>query len=48
MGDAHNGLAYGYYRLKKYDSAWAHIKVAEELGIDLDKELVAAVKKRLR
>jgi tetratricopeptide (TPR) repeat protein len=48
MGDAHNGLAFGYYSLKEYDSAWAHIEVAEELGIDLDKELVAEVKKRLR
>ncbi len=48
MGDAHNGLAYGFYRLKKYDLAWEHIQLAEELGVDVDKKLVAAVKSRVR
>ncbi|MHC4657576.1 MAG: tetratricopeptide repeat protein [Planctomycetota bacterium] len=48
MGDGHNGLAYGFYRLKKYDLAFRHIKIAEELGIEIDKKLLGAIEKKLR
>jgi tetratricopeptide (TPR) repeat protein len=48
MGDGHNGLAYGFYRLKKYDLAFRHIKIAEELGIEIDKNLLGAIEKKLR
>lgn len=43
MGDAHNGLAFVFYKLEKYDLAWHHIKVAEKLGIEISKELLAAI-----
>ena len=48
MGDAHNGLAYAFYKLKKYDLAAKHIKVAEELGAEIDKQLLRAIKKKSR
>jgi tetratricopeptide (TPR) repeat protein len=48
MGDAHNGLAFGFYKLKKYDLAWKHIKIAEESGVEIDKKLLTAIKKKLR
>jgi len=48
MGDAHNGLAFAFYKLKKYDLAAKHIKVAEQLGAGVDKKLLAAIEKKLR
>ncbi len=48
MGDAHNGLAFGFYQLKKYDLAAKHIKIAEELGAEIDKQLLRAIKRKLR
>ncbi|MGA1979344.1 MAG: tetratricopeptide repeat protein [Sedimentisphaerales bacterium] len=48
MGDAHNGLAFAFYRLEKYDLAWHHIKIAEELGVEISKELLAAIKNELK
>jgi tetratricopeptide (TPR) repeat protein len=48
MGDAHNGLAFAFYRLEKYDLAWHHIKVAEELGIEISKDLLAAIENELK
>jgi tetratricopeptide (TPR) repeat protein len=48
MGDAHNGLAFVFYKLKKYDLAARHIKIAEELGAEIDKQLLRAIKKKLR
>jgi tetratricopeptide (TPR) repeat protein len=47
MADAHNGLAYGFYMLKNYASAWEHIKLAEELGADIDKKLLDAIETNL-
>jgi Tfp pilus assembly protein PilF len=47
MGDAHNGLAYSYYRLKRYDLAWRHLLLAEELGFEIDKELQRAIKRKV-
>jgi len=46
--DAHNGLAYGFYILKNYESAWEHIKLAEELGADIDKKLLDAIEAKLQ
>jgi Tfp pilus assembly protein PilF len=48
MGDAHNGLAFAFYKLKKYELAAKHIKVAEELGVEIEKNLLRAIKKKLR
>jgi tetratricopeptide (TPR) repeat protein len=48
MGDAHNGLAFALYRLEKYDLAWHHIKIAEELGVEVSKDLLAAIKDKLQ
>jgi tetratricopeptide (TPR) repeat protein len=48
MGDAHNGLAFVFYKLKKYDLAWHHIKIAEELGVEISKELLAAIEDELK
>ena len=47
MGDAHNGLAYSYYRLKRYDLAWRHLRQAQELGVEIDKELERAIKRKV-
>ena len=46
MGDAHNGLAYCYYRLSKFEPALKHIKTAQELGVKVDPKLVAAIEKQ--
>ncbi len=48
IGDAHNGLAFGFYKLKKYDLAGKHIKIAEELGVEIDEDVLAAIKNKLR
>ena len=48
MGDAHNGLAFAFYKLKKYELAAKHIKVAEELGVEIEQNLLRAIKKKLR
>ncbi|HUT30531.1 MAG TPA: tetratricopeptide repeat protein [Sedimentisphaerales bacterium] len=47
MGDAHNGLAYAFYRLKRYDMAWRHLQLAQELGVEIDKELEQAIKRKV-
>jgi tetratricopeptide (TPR) repeat protein len=48
MGDAENGLAFALYRLEKYDSAWQHIKTAEKLGVEISKDLLAAIEDELK
>jgi tetratricopeptide (TPR) repeat protein len=48
IGDAHYGLAFGFYQLKKYDLAWKHIKMAQELGVEVTQEQLNAIKSRLR
>lgn len=47
IGDAHYGLAFGYYQLKKYDLAWKHIKIAQDLGVEVTKDQLNAIKSRL-
>ncbi|GAG91197.1 unnamed protein product [marine sediment metagenome] len=47
MADAHNGLAFGFYKLKEYDSAWRHIIIADELGTEIDENLLAAIEDKL-
>lgn len=47
-GDAHYGLAFGYYHLKKYKQAWKHIQTAENLGVEVSKDLRNAVKRKAR
>jgi tetratricopeptide (TPR) repeat protein len=48
MGDAHNGLAFAFYKLKKYKLAAKHIKIAEESGAEIDKNLLDAIERKLR
>ncbi len=43
MGDAHHRLAYVYYQLKKFDLAAKHVKEAQELGVQVDKDLLKGV-----
>jgi tetratricopeptide (TPR) repeat protein len=47
IGDAHYGLAFGFYQLKKYDLAWEHIKIAQNLGVEVTKDQLDAIKRRL-
>jgi tetratricopeptide (TPR) repeat protein len=48
MGDAHYGIGCAYYNLKKYELAWQHIQTAQGLGVDIPKDLLAAVEKGLK
>jgi tetratricopeptide (TPR) repeat protein len=48
MGIAHYGLAVGYYQLKNYELAWKHIRFAQELGAEVSKDLLTAIKDKLR
>jgi len=48
MGDAHNGLAFVFYRLEKYGLAMRHIKIAEEFGVEISSELLAAIENKLK
>lgn len=47
IGDAHNGLAFGFYKLTEYDLAWRHIIIADELGAEIDENLLAAIEEKL-
>ncbi len=47
IGDAHYGLAFGFYQLKKYDLAWEHIKIAQNLGVEVTEDQIDAIKRRL-
>ncbi|MFA5239348.1 MAG: tetratricopeptide repeat protein [Phycisphaerae bacterium] len=48
MGDAHNGLAFALYRLDTYGLALRHIKIAQELGVEISTELLAAIESKLK
>lgn len=48
IGDAHYGLAFGFYQLKQYDLAWKHIQIAEKLGVEISKDQLNAIKRKLR
>jgi tetratricopeptide (TPR) repeat protein len=48
IGDAHHGLAYGFYRLGKYDLAWDHANTAKKLGIKVPDDLLKAIQSRLK
>ncbi len=48
IGDAHYGLAFGFYQLKKYNLAWKHVKIAQELGVEVTEDQLNAIKSRLR
>lgn len=47
IGDAHHGLAYGFYQLQKYDLAWKHINIARKLGVQITDDQVEAIRSRL-
>lgn len=48
IGDAHFGLAFGFYQLKKYELAYKHIKIAQELGVNVTEDQLNAIKSRLK
>lgn len=48
MGEAHNGLAFAFYRLEKYDLAQQHLKTAEELGVEVSKDLLTAIEDEMK
>ena len=47
IGDAHYGLAVGFYQLKKYGLAWKHIKIAEQLGVEVTQDQLKAIQSKL-
>jgi len=47
IGDAHYGLAIGFYHLKKYELAWRHVQTAQKLGVEISKDQLDAIKRRL-
>jgi len=47
LADAHHGLAYGLYRLEKYDLAWNHANTAKKLGTQVPEDLLQAIWSRL-
>jgi tetratricopeptide (TPR) repeat protein len=47
-GDAHHGLAYGYYMLQKYDLAWDHLNAARRLGVKVPDDLSRAIQSQVR
>ncbi len=47
IGDAHHGLAYGFYRLQKYELAWKHIDLAQKLGVPVPDEEIEAIRRQL-
>jgi tetratricopeptide (TPR) repeat protein len=48
MGSAHYGLAAGYYKLNNYELAWKHIRIAQELGAEVSKDMLKVLKSKLR
>ncbi len=47
-GDAHHALAYGFYRLGKYDLAWNHATAAKKLGAKVSEDLLQTIGSRLK
>ncbi len=47
IGDAHYGLAFGYYQLKNFELSWKHIKIAQQMGVEIPDEMLKAIKSRL-
>jgi tetratricopeptide (TPR) repeat protein len=47
-GDAHHGLAYGYYMLQKYDLAWNHLNAARKLGVKVPDDLNKAIRSQAK
>jgi len=47
IGDAHHGLAYGFYRLQKYELAWKHINLAQKLGVQVPDEEIEAIRNQI-
>ena len=48
MGDAYNGLAFTFYKLKDYELAAEYIIKAEELDIEINKDLLKAIESELQ
>ena len=41
-------LDFAFYKLKKYELANKHLKIAEQSGVEIDKQLLRAIKRKLR
>ena len=47
MTDAHSGLGYALYNLKEYEKAWTQLRIAQELGAEIDQKLLKAIESEL-
>ena len=47
LGETHSGMAMASYKLKKYKQALEHITAAEQLGSEIDRNLLDAIKRKL-
>ena len=47
MGDAHLGLAVGFYNLKKFCLAFQHLQMAKQLGAEIDESLARTIENSL-
>jgi len=45
--DAHKGLGYSLYNLKEYEKAWRYLRIAQELGAEIDHDLLDAIEAEL-
>jgi tetratricopeptide (TPR) repeat protein len=48
FGDAHHALAYGFYRLGKYDLARDHANTAKKLGTKVPEDLLQAIQSQAK
>ncbi len=47
LSETHSGMAMASYKLKRYKQALEHITTAEELGSEIDRNLLDAIKRKL-
>ncbi len=48
LADAHYGLAYCFYNMKDYQASRMHLKIAEQLGVEIDKQLMEAIERETK
>jgi len=48
MGDAYYGLAYACYRMGQFESAWAYLTKARDLGVVVPQEQIDAIQRALK
>jgi tetratricopeptide (TPR) repeat protein len=47
-GDAHYGLSFCYYNQKQYQSSLNHLKIAQQLGVKIDENLLKILEKKVK